>query len=102
MMNIAQTTEVRAALALGTVKKRIRMCGRPAVPSTSARPSERVSSGFGGEGPGAGRDGVERLRQVGAGREREGRVRTLARVRAIEQLDRVEPDLAEHEHRHHE
>ena len=31
----------------GTVKKRIRMCGRPAVPSTSARPSETVSSGFG-------------------------------------------------------
>ena len=37
----------RAALAFGTVKKRIRMCGRPAVPSTSARPSETVSSGFG-------------------------------------------------------
>ena len=47
MMNIAQTTDERAALALGTVKKRIRMCGRPAVPSTSARPSETVSSGFG-------------------------------------------------------
>ena len=47
MMNIAQTTDERAALAVGTVKKRIRMCGRPAVPSTSASPSETVSSGFG-------------------------------------------------------
>ena len=47
MMNIAHTTDERAALASGTVKKRIRMCGRPAVPSTSARPSETVSSGFG-------------------------------------------------------
>ena len=34
-------------LGVGTVKKRIRMCGRPAVPSTSARPSDTVSSGFG-------------------------------------------------------
>ena len=45
MMNIAQTTEPRAALASGTVKNRIRMCGRPAVPSTSASPSETVSIG---------------------------------------------------------
>ena len=45
MMNIAHTTEPRAALAFGTVKNRIRMCGRPAVPSTSARPSDTVSIG---------------------------------------------------------
>ena len=45
MKNIAQTTEPRAARAFGTVKKRIRMCGSPAVPSTSARPSETVSIG---------------------------------------------------------
>ncbi len=45
MMNIAQTTDERAALAFGTVKNRIRMCGRPAVPSTSARPSDTVSIG---------------------------------------------------------
>ena len=44
-MHIAHTTELRAARAFGTVKKRIRMCGRPAVPRTSARPSETVSSG---------------------------------------------------------
>ncbi len=37
---IAQATEVRAAFAEGTVKKRIRMCGSPAVPRTSASPSE--------------------------------------------------------------
>jgi hypothetical protein len=40
-------------LAVGTVKKRIRMCGRPAVPSTSARPSETVSKGSGRYVPGA-------------------------------------------------
>ena len=44
-MHIAHTTDPRAARAFGTVKKRIRMCGRPAVPSTSARPSEIVSIG---------------------------------------------------------
>jgi hypothetical protein len=53
MMNIAQTTEERAALAFGTVKNRIRMCGRPAVPSTSARPSETVSIGEARNVPGA-------------------------------------------------
>ena len=42
----AHTTEPRAALASGTVKKRIRMCGRPAVPSTRPSPSETVSSGW--------------------------------------------------------
>ncbi len=35
---MAHITEVRAALALGTVKKRIRMCGSPAVPNISAMP----------------------------------------------------------------
>ena len=45
MMNMAATTEERAAFAVGTVKKRIRMCGSPAVPSTSASPSEIVSIG---------------------------------------------------------
>ena len=39
-------------MAFGTVKKRIRMCGRPAVPSTSARPSDTVSIGFGRNVPG--------------------------------------------------
>ena len=38
-------TDERAAFAFGTVKKRIRMCGRPAVPSTSPMPSDTVSSG---------------------------------------------------------
>ena len=38
MIAIAQTTERRACSAVGTVKKRIRMCGRPAVPNTSAMP----------------------------------------------------------------
>ena len=52
MMNIAHTTDERAALAFGTVKNRIRMCGRPAVPSTRASPSETVSSGFGRNVPG--------------------------------------------------
>ncbi len=47
MMNIAHTTDERAAFALGTVKKRIRMCGRPAVPRTSASPSDTVSNGSG-------------------------------------------------------
>ena len=51
-MNIAHTTEDRAALASGTVKKRMRMCGRPAVPSTSAMPSETVSIGLDRNVPG--------------------------------------------------
>ena len=46
MMNMAVTTDERAALAFGTVKNRMRMCGSPAVPSTSARPSDTVSIGF--------------------------------------------------------
>ena len=35
---VAHITDLRASLALGTVKKRIRMCGRPAVPNISAMP----------------------------------------------------------------
>ena len=71
----------------GTVKNRIRMCGRPAVPSTSARPSETVSIGLGRNVPGPS-ENVDSARRV--------------RVGAVEQLDRVEADLAEHEDRHHE
>ena len=40
MKVVAQNTDLRASLALRTVKKRIRMCGRPAVPNISAMPSE--------------------------------------------------------------
>ena len=35
---VAQNTLLRASLASGTVKKRIRMCGRPAVPNINAMP----------------------------------------------------------------
>jgi hypothetical protein len=45
MIPIAQITDFRASLAVGTVKNRIRMCGRPAVPNTSAIPSEIWSIG---------------------------------------------------------
>ena len=45
MSQVAVTTDLRAVLASLTVKKRIKMCGSPAVPSTSANISERVSSG---------------------------------------------------------
>ncbi|MCY1452121.1 hypothetical protein D9M71_690230 [compost metagenome] len=38
MKPVAKNTDLRASLALGTVKKRIRMCGRPAMPNT--RPSD--------------------------------------------------------------
>src|SRR3954454_19414237 len=102
MMKIAQTTLERAALALGTVKKRIRMCGSADVPSTSASPSETVSIGFRRQTAGARqdvrqpgraeherepeRDRVDRLRQVGAGTERERRLRALPGVGLVEQL----------------
>ena len=46
MIAIAQITDTRACCAVGTVKKRIRMCGRPAVPNTSAMPSEIWSIGI--------------------------------------------------------
>ena len=45
MIAIAQITDLRASWAVGTVKKRIRMCGIPAVPNTSAMPSEIWSIG---------------------------------------------------------
>ena len=45
MIAIAHTTDLRACCAVGTVKNRIRMCGRPAVPKTSAMPSEIWSIG---------------------------------------------------------
>ncbi len=53
MSPTAHTTDKRAALASGTVKKRIRMCGSPAVPSTSASPSDTVSIGLERNSPGA-------------------------------------------------
>jgi hypothetical protein len=53
MIAIAQMTDLRAAWAVGTVKKRIRMCGSPAVPSTSAMPSEIWSIGFLKSSPGS-------------------------------------------------
>ena len=46
MIAIAQITEMRACFAVGTVKNRIRMCGMPAVPRTSAMPSEIWSIGL--------------------------------------------------------
>jgi len=42
---VAQNTDLRASLASGTVKKRIRMCGRPAVPNISAMPKEIAEIG---------------------------------------------------------
>ena len=58
MMNIAHTTEERAALAFGTVKNRIRMCGRP-----GRAEHEREAE----------RDGVDRRGQERARAERERR-----------------------------
>gem|GEM_PF-4530596 len=42
---VAHSTDLRASFALGTVKKRIRMCGRPAVPNISAMPNEMAEIG---------------------------------------------------------
>ena len=42
---VAQNTDFRASFASGTVKKRIRMCGRPAVPNISAMPNEMAEIG---------------------------------------------------------
>ena len=85
MMNIAHTTDERAALESGTVKKRMRMCGRPAVPSTSAIPSETVSIGLDRNVPGPS-ENVDSAVVFALG--------------AVEQLDRVEADALEHEQRH--
>ena len=40
-------TDPRAALASGTVKKRISRCGSPAVPNSSASPKEIELTAFG-------------------------------------------------------
>ncbi len=47
MKQVPQSTDLRAALASVTVKNRIRMCGSPAVPNISVRPSEIDSIGLG-------------------------------------------------------
>ena len=53
MKPVAQNTDLRASLALATVKKRIRMCGRPAVPNISAMPSEIAEIGLATGAPGS-------------------------------------------------
>ncbi|MCY1430577.1 hypothetical protein D9M71_465270 [compost metagenome] len=45
MKPVAYNTLLRASFASLTVKKRIRMCGRPAVPNISARPRENAEIG---------------------------------------------------------
>ena len=87
MMNIAQTTDERAALASGTVKKRIRMCGRPAVPSTSARPSETVSIGD--------------VRNVPGPSENVDSAALFASARLNSSIG-LKPTSLEHEDRHHD
>lgn len=42
---VAHITDFRASLASGTVKKRMRICGRPAVPNISAMPKEMAEIG---------------------------------------------------------
>jgi len=42
---VAQNTDLRASLASGTVKKRIKMCGKPAVPNIKAIPKEMAEMG---------------------------------------------------------
>ena len=49
---VAMNTLLRASLALGTVKKRIRMCGRPAVPNISPRDRETAVTGSASREPG--------------------------------------------------
>ena len=44
MRTTAQATELRAAFASGTVKKRMRMCGRPEVPSRNASANDTSPS----------------------------------------------------------
>ncbi|MNY71273.1 hypothetical protein D3C86_2095770 [compost metagenome] len=41
----ATRTDLRAALASGTVKKRIMICGRPAIPNTKPRDREIIDTG---------------------------------------------------------
>ena len=45
MKPLATNTDLRASFALGTVKKRIMMCGSPAVPNISASPNETADIG---------------------------------------------------------
>ncbi|MNG03658.1 hypothetical protein D3C84_867470 [compost metagenome] len=45
MKPVATNTDLRACLASATVKKRIRMCGNPAVPNTRPSASEISDSG---------------------------------------------------------
>ncbi|MCY1185694.1 hypothetical protein D9M73_264980 [compost metagenome] len=52
MNPVANSTERRASLALGTVKKRMRMCGRPAMPNTRPRDSETALIGSASRVPG--------------------------------------------------
>ena len=53
MNPVATSTDSRAWRASATVKKRIRMCGRPAVPKISATPSEMAETGSLTRPPGA-------------------------------------------------
>ena len=87
MMNIAQTTDDRAAFESGTVKKRMRMCGRPAVPSTSAMPSETVSIGLERNVPGPS-ENVDSSVVVASAR--------------LKSSIGLKPTLLEHEERHDE
>ena len=52
MKPVATTTDLRASFASFTVKKRIKMCGKPAVPNINARPSEIASIGLEANLPG--------------------------------------------------
>ncbi|MNF89849.1 hypothetical protein D3C84_723880 [compost metagenome] len=52
MNTVANSTDLRASLALGTVKKRIRMCGRPAMPKTSPRDKDTALIGSASKVPG--------------------------------------------------
>ncbi|MCY1291316.1 hypothetical protein D3C80_1624660 [compost metagenome] len=52
MKPVAKSTERRASLALGTVKKRIRICGRPAMPNTRPRDSDTALIGSASMEPG--------------------------------------------------
>ena len=42
---VAHSTDLRASFASGTVKKRIKMCGKPAVPNINAIPKEIAEIG---------------------------------------------------------
>ena len=52
MKPVATTTDLRASFASFTVKKRIKICGRPAVPNIKAKPSEIASIGLAASLPG--------------------------------------------------